>query len=45
MILREFFVELNPRKKKWFLFGSYHPPSQSDEYFFDQVKKYVQQIL
>ena len=28
------FVELILRKKKWLLFGSYHPPSQSDEYFF-----------
>ena len=33
------FVELILRKKKWLLFGSYHPPSQSDEYFFHQVKK------
>ena len=33
------FVELNLRKKKWLLFGSYQPPSQSDEYFFHQVKK------
>ena len=33
------FVELNLRKKKWLLFGLYHPPSQSDEYFFHQVKK------
>ena len=33
------FVELNLRKKKWLLFGSYHPPSQSDDYFFHQVKK------
>ena len=24
------FVELNLRKNKWLLFGSYHPPSQSD---------------
>ena len=32
-------VELNLRKKKWLLFGWYHPPSQSDEYFFHQVKK------
>ena len=39
------FVELNLRKKKWLLFGSYHPPSQSDEHLFHQVKKYVQQIL
>ena len=27
------FVELNLRKNKWLLFGSYHPPSQSDDYF------------
>ena len=33
------FVELDLRKKKWLLFGSYNPPSQSDEYFFHQVKK------
>ena len=33
------FVELNLRKMKWLLFASYHPPSQSDEYFFHRVKK------
>ena len=27
------FVELNFRKCKWLLCGTYHPPSQSDEYF------------
>ena len=32
------FVELNLRKNKWLLFGSYHPPSQSDEYFFNHVQ-------
>ena len=32
------FVVLNLRKKKWLLFGSYHPPNQSDEYLFHQVK-------
>ena len=31
------FVELNFRKSKWLLFGSYHPPSQSDEYYFNKV--------
>ena len=31
------FVEINLRKNKWLLFGSYHPPSPSDEYFFDLV--------
>ena len=42
------FVELNLRKNKWLLFGSYHPPSQSDEsyhppsrsdeYFFNHLQ-------
>ena len=32
-------VELNLRKKKWLLFGSYHLPSRSDEYFFHQIKR------
>ena len=31
------FVELNFRKSKWLLFGSYHPPNQSDEYYFNKV--------
>ena len=26
------------RKNNWFLFGSYHSPSQSDEYFFNHVE-------
>ena len=33
------FIELNFRKSKWLLFGTYHPPSQSDNYYFDQVGK------
>ena len=28
------FVELNFRKSKWHLFGTYHPPAQNDQYFF-----------
>ena len=31
------FIEINLRKSKWLLFGSYHPPSQSDQYYFDCV--------
>ena len=31
------FVEINLRKAKWLLFGSYHPPSQSDQYYFHCV--------
>ena len=36
--IKGIFVELNLRKNKWLLFGSYHPSSQSDEYFFNHVK-------
>ena len=32
------FVKLNLIKNKWLLFGSYNPPSQSDEYFFNHVE-------
>ena len=28
------FIELNFRKCKWLLVGTYHPPSQNDHYFF-----------
>ena len=31
------FVEINFRKSKWLLCGAYHPPSQSDQYFFDSI--------
>ena len=31
------FIELNFRKCKWLLSGIYHPPSQSDQYFFDRL--------
>ena len=31
------FIELNLRKVKWLLFATYHPPSQSDEYYFSRV--------
>ena len=33
------FVELIFRKCKWLLLGTYHPPSQSDQYFFVNVDK------
>ena len=36
--IEEIFVELNLRKNKWLLFGSYHPLSQSDEYLLNRVK-------
>ena len=33
------FVELNFRKCKWLLFGTYHLPSQADIYYFDNLDK------
>ena len=33
------FVELNFRKSKWLLFGTYHPPSQADIYYLDNLDK------
>ena len=31
------FIEINLRKTKWLIFGTYHPPNQSDQYYFDCV--------
>ena len=28
------FIEINFRKCKWLLCGTYYPPSQNDEYYF-----------
>ena len=33
------FVELNFRKSKWLLSGTYHPPAQNDQYFFNCIDK------
>ena len=35
------FVELNFRKVKWLLLGTYHPPSQNDIYYFNQLDKAI----
>ena len=35
------FVEINQRKTKWLLFGSYHPPSQSEQYYFHCVGRAI----
>ena len=32
-------VELNFTKSKWLLFGTYHPPAQNDQYFFNCIDK------
>ena len=34
-------VELNFRKVKWLLFGTYHPPLQNDIYHFNQLDKAI----
>ena len=33
------FIELNFRKVKWLLFGTYHPPSLNDQYYFEPLDK------
>ena len=33
------FIELNFRKAKWLLFGTYHPPIQSNSYYFNNLDK------
>ena len=33
------YIELNFRKCKWLLLGTYHPPSQSDQYYFNNLDK------
>ena len=33
------FVKINFRKSKWLLCGTYHSPSQSDQYYFDNIVK------
>ena len=30
-------MEINLFKAKWLVCGSYHPPSQEDQYFFNQL--------
>ena len=34
------FVEINFRKSKWLLFGTYHPASQNDQYYFKALDVY-----
>ena len=32
-------IQPNFRKTKWLLFGTYHPPTQSDSYYFNNLDK------
>ena len=34
-----FFIKINFKKIKWLLFGTYHQPSQSNQYYFDCLDK------
>ena len=42
MFSQKIFVEINLRKTKWLLFGSYHSPTQSDQYYFDCVGRAIE---
>ena len=33
------FIKLNFRKVTWLLFGTYHPPSKNDQYYFEALYK------
>ena len=39
MFFEGLFIELNFRKAKWLLFGTYHPPTQSDSNYFNNLDK------
>ena len=33
------YIEINLRKTKFLLIGTYHPPNQADQYYFDNINK------
>ena len=35
------FIELNFRTTKWLLLGTYHPPSQTHDYYFDYLERAI----
>ena len=37
MDIEGIFVEINLRKCKWVILGTYHPPSQPDTYYFENI--------
>ena len=37
--IESIFIEINLIKTKWLFCGCYHPPSQSDQYFFENIGK------
>ena len=38
-------IEINLRKTKWLVLGTYHPPNQPDDYFFKAVGNALDQYL
>ena len=39
VVIKGLFIELNFRKWKWLLFTTYHPPSQEDQYHYNNLDK------
>ena len=39
------FIEMNLRKTKWFILGTYHLPNQPDDYLFKAVCNALDQYL
>ena len=37
-------LEINFRKEKWLFIGCYHPPKQSNEYFFGQLSQILDKV-
>ena len=37
--IESIFIEINLIKTKWLFCGCYHPPSQSNQYFFENIGK------
>jgi endonuclease/exonuclease/phosphatase (EEP) superfamily protein YafD len=42
--IESIFIELNFRRNKWLLMGTYHPPSQSTEYYYNEVGKVLDEL-
>ena len=38
-VIEGLYIELSFRKRIWLLLGTYHPPSQSDQYYFNNLGK------
>ena len=39
------FIEINLRKTKWLIIGTYHPSNQTDDYFFKAIGNALDQYL